>query len=169
MQRLVDDLLDYAQAGLGAREDEVDLGALLDDVRYRLAAAIGARGAEVVADGLPVVRGDAAQLRQVLQNLVGNALKFARPGVPPHVRVSAVERVEGGWEVAVADNGVGIAPAQAEYVFSMFERLGGPEGAGGTGIGLSICERIVERHGGRIWVEPAAGGGSVFRFTLPRG
>jgi signal transduction histidine kinase len=167
MQALVGDLLDYAQAGLGAREEEVDLGAIVEDVRTRLDAAIAARGARVTADPLPVVRGDAARLRQVLQNLVANAVKFARPGVPPRVHVSATARDGGGWEVAVTDNGVGIPPEQAEFVFTMFERLGAVAGARGSGIGLAICERVVERHGGRIWVEPAPGGGSVFRFTLP--
>jgi signal transduction histidine kinase len=167
MQALVGDLLDYAQAGLGGREEEVDLGALVDDVRARLDAAIAARGAHVTAGPLPVVHGDAARLRQVLQNLVANAVKFARPGVPPRVHISATALDGGGWEVAVADNGVGIPPEQAEFVFTMFERLGAVAGARGSGIGLAICERVVERHGGRIWVEPAPGGGSVFRFTLP--
>jgi signal transduction histidine kinase len=169
MQALVGDLLDYAQAGRDVHDEDVDLGAVVGEVRERLAGAIAARGAQVVADApLPVVRGDATQVRQVLQNLVSNAVKFAQPGVPPRVRISATTSPGGGVEVAVADNGVGIPRAQAEQVFTMFERLGGVSGAAGSGIGLAICARVVDRHGGRIWVEPNDGGGSVFRFTLPR-
>jgi signal transduction histidine kinase len=170
MQALVNDLLDYAQAGRDVRAEDVDLAALVEEVRERLAAAIAARGAQVTADGtLPVVHGDPAQLRQVVQNLVSNAVKFAQPGVPPRVRIAARTLPDGGTEVSVADNGIGIPRAQAAEVFTMFERHDAGAGAAGSGIGLSICERIVERHGGRIWVEPNGGSGSVFRFTLPRG
>jgi signal transduction histidine kinase len=117
-----------------------------------------------VVDPLPVVHGDARALGRVLQNLVSNAIKFAGDARPV-VHVTA--RPAGpAWEIAVIDNGVGVDPEDRELIFKTFHRPGG-DGVAGTGLGLAICERIVERHGGRIWVEPAAGGGSAFRFTVP--
>jgi signal transduction histidine kinase len=110
------------------------------------------------------VEGDPSQLRRVLQNLVGNAVKF-HGEAPPHVEVSA-RRDTAEWVVTVRDNGVGVDPDHASRIFGMFSRLNGD--AEGTGIGLAVCRRVVEAHGGRIWVEPAEGGGSAFRFTLPR-
>jgi signal transduction histidine kinase len=110
------------------------------------------------------VKGDPRQLRRVLQNLIGNAVKF-RSGAPPRIEVSA-QRGSREWVVTVADNGVGVDPEDAARIFGMFARGGAP--AGGMGIGLAVSRRIVEAHGGRIWVEPADGGGSAFRFTLPR-
>ena len=111
-----------------------------------------------------MVDGDPRQLRRVLQNLVTNAVKF-RGDAPPRVEVSAREGDE-DWVVTVADNGIGIDGDHAGRVFGMFARLGGD--TEGTGIGLAICRRAVEAHGGRIWVEPRDGGGSAFSFTLPR-
>jgi signal transduction histidine kinase len=114
---------------------------------------------------LPTVAADEAQLARVLQNLLANAVKFcAEP--KPQVEVGA-EREAGGWRIWVADNGIGIDPAQAERVFQMFQRLHDRRAYPGTGIGLAVCQRIVERHGGRIWFEPRPGGGTVFAFTLP--
>jgi signal transduction histidine kinase len=113
------------------------------------------------------VRADANRIRQILTNLLGNALKFTAPGVAPRVLVSGQANDAVG-ELAVADNGIGIDPEQAERAFEMFARVPGPAGEyRGTGLGLTIARRIVERHGGRLWVEPNAGGGSVFRLTLP--
>jgi signal transduction histidine kinase len=121
--------------------------------------------AEVVVDLLPTVRADPSQLGRLLQNLLSNAIKFSS-GARPVVHVSARETAT-GWEVSVIDNGAGIEPAEREAIFKMFHRRDQSADVEGTGIGLAICQRIVERHGGRIWVEPAAGGGSAFRFTLP--
>jgi signal transduction histidine kinase len=116
---------------------------------------------------LPVVRADAGQLQRVLQNLLANAIKFTPEGVTPRVAVSGVLAGQ-VHELTVADNGIGIEPAEDERIFDMFAR--GPGEAArfrGTGLGLAISRRIVERHGGRLWVEPNAGGGSVFKLTLP--
>ncbi len=110
--------------------------------------------------------GDSVQLGQLLRNLLSNALKFVPDGRRPEVHVSA-QRVGGGWTVTVADNGIGVEPGARERIFTMFERLHPRERYTGTGIGLSICKRIVERRGGTIWVEPDPGGGSHFRFNLP--
>jgi signal transduction histidine kinase len=130
-----------------------------EDLRPRLQEA----GATLEARDLPPVRGDARQLRRLLQNLVANAVKF-RSGAPPRVEVSAVSSSD-GWIVTVRDNGVGVSPEDGARIFGMFARAHADQE--GTGIGLAVCRRVVEAHGGRIWVEPAEGGGSAFRFTLP--
>jgi len=168
MLAMIDDLLLYARAGTAdVRRERVALGELVAAALRDLGPAALECGASVDVGELPVVRADPGQLRRVLQNLLGNAIKFTAPGVAPHVSVSggAGDR---GWELAVADNGIGIDPAQAERAFEMFARLPGSGGSyRGTGLGLAISRRIVERHGGRLWVEPNPGGGSVFRLTLP--
>jgi signal transduction histidine kinase len=106
-----------------------------------------------------------AEMIQLLQNLIGNALKYRRADVVPDIRISS-SRHDGLWEITVEDNGIGIRPEYAETVFLPFRRLHGRE-IPGTGIGLALCRRIVERHGGRIWVESARDGGSAFHFTVP--
>jgi signal transduction histidine kinase len=165
MQRLIADLLEYSRVGRsGVAPEEVDLTALARETLAGLRAAIEEADADVVIDPLPVVRADARALGRVLQNLVSNAIKFSG-GARPVVHLTA-RPAGSGWEIAVIDNGVGVAPGDREAIFEMFHRPAG-HGVAGTGLGLAICERIVERHGGRIWVEPAAGGGSAFRFTLP--
>jgi len=111
------------------------------------------------------VVGDEVQLGQFLQNLM-NALKFRGPDRPARVRVSG-ERSADGWALAVADNGIGVDAAHEERIFKMFQRLHTRDAYEGTGIGLAVCRRIVEQHGGRIWLEPTPGGGATFRFTLP--
>ena len=113
---------------------------------------------------MPVVRADHRNLSQVFQNLIANAVKFSEG--EPHVKVSAT-RVEGSWWFAVSDNGIGMEPSKAEEIFEPFHRLHGEGEYPGTGIGLAVCERIVEQHGGRIWAESEPGKGSTFRFTLP--
>ena len=113
----------------------------------------------------PVVSADPTQMLQLLQNLIANAIRH-RSERPPEVRVEAGEE-EAGWVVSVRDNGIGIPPAHREQVFELFRRLNRPAGGEGNGVGLAVCKRIVERHGGRIWVESEPGRGSVFRFFLP--
>ena len=118
-------------------------------------------------DRLPTLTVDGVQLTQLFQNLIGNAIKFRKPGQPCLIHVGA-EQDEGQWVLFVRDNGIGIAPEQHERVFEIFQRLHSHEKYPGTGIGLAICKRIVERHGGRIWVESQPGQGATFRLALPR-
>jgi signal transduction histidine kinase len=119
----------------------------------------------VTVGDLPVLRGDPGSLRQVFQNLIGNAVKFCEGD--PEVRISADRADDGMWCFAVADNGIGMDPNEARDIFEPFHRLHGDGTYAGTGIGLAVCERIVEHHGGRIWAESEVGRGSTFRFTLP--
>jgi signal transduction histidine kinase len=162
-RELIDGVLDYARAGELQREP-VALDRLMADVAQDLSPALDAADATLEVRALPEVDGDPRQLRRLLQNLVGNAIKF-RARAAPRVEVFADADSE-EWVVTVRDNGVGVEPAQARRIFGMFSRLNGD--TEGAGIGLAICRRVVEAHGGRIWVEPAEGGGSAFRFTLPR-
>jgi light-regulated signal transduction histidine kinase (bacteriophytochrome) len=144
----------------------VDLGDALDTALRTLGARIEEAGARVEVRGtLPTVEGSASQFERLLRNLVANAIKF-RGEEDPVVEVSA-ERAGDEWVVSVCDNGIGIDPAKAGRIFDVFQRLHSQERYDGTGMGLAICKRIVERHGGRIWVVPASGGGSVFAFALP--
>jgi light-regulated signal transduction histidine kinase (bacteriophytochrome) len=166
MQRLVADLLAFARVGSqGKPLKPVDSGAVLAEVLRVLKPRLQAAGADVQAAGMPTVMADEDQLFQLLQNLVGNALKF-RSEAPPCIRISAVREGE-AWRFAVADNGIGIEPQYQERIFQMFQRLHERGRYEGSGIGLSIVKRILERHGGRIWLESALGQGSTFYFTLP--
>jgi signal transduction histidine kinase len=156
MQALIDDLLAFSRVGrVELRREQVDLGALARDVLAGLGGAIERAGARVEVGPLPTVQGDGRQLAQLLQNLLSNAVKFTDGG-PPHVRVEA-EREPDGWVVSVIDDGIGVDAAHAERIFAVFHRVHSRERYEGTGIGLAICERIVARHGGRIWVEPGPG------------
>jgi signal transduction histidine kinase len=161
-RELIDGVLAYARAGELQRE-RVALDRVMSDVAADLGPVLDAAGATLDVGELPEVDGDARQLRRVLQNLVGNAVKF-HADRPPRVEISALRGSE-GWIVTVRDNGLGVDPEHAGRIFAMFSRLNGD--TEGTGIGLAVCRRVVEAHGGRIWVEPAEGGGSAFRFTLP--
>jgi signal transduction histidine kinase len=135
------------------------------EVRADLRPRLDEAGATLAVDDLPEVQGDARQLRRVLQNLVANAIKF-RAEAPPRIDVSAAEGQD-GWMVTVADNGRGVAAKDSARIFGMFSRA--HHDLEGSGIGLAVCRRVIEAHGGRLWVEPVDGGGSAFRFTLPRG
>ncbi len=167
MQTLIAGLLEYSRVGRAAVEaTEVRLGDLLDEVLQNLATSLAETGARVTCGDLPTVAGDAQQLLQVMQNLVANAEKFRRSGTSPKIHVSA-ERAGDLWVVSVADDGIGIEPEYFERVFVIFQRLHTRAEYPGTGIGLSICKKVVERHGGRIWVESAPGAGTTFRFSVP--
>lgn len=170
MQRLIHDLLTYSRVGTrGGAAAPVKLERVMARVEADLALMIGESGARVTHDPLPEVAGDEGQLAQLFQNLVSNAVKFRRPGVPPRIHVAAAPE-GGGWSFTVDDNGIGIDPEYGERVFALFQRLHRREDYDGTGIGLALCKKIVERHGGRIAVEPGPGGtGSRFRFTLNAG
>jgi signal transduction histidine kinase len=162
-RELIDGVLAYANAGELSSE-RVALARLMDEVAVDLRPSLQEAGATLEVGELPEVEGDPRQLRRLLQNLVGNAVKFCGE-VAPRVEVSARDGSE-GWVVTVRDNGVGIDPEHTTRIFGMFSRLNGD--TEGSGIGLAVCRRVVEAHGGRIWVEQAEGGGSAFRFTLPR-
>jgi len=167
MQVLIRDLLAFSRVGRKENESaSVDCNAVMREVVQGLAVAIQQSKATVTFGSLPEVWGDRTQMVQVFQNLVGNALKF-HSAQAPTVSVQAEEN-EKEWTFSVADNGIGIAPEQAEQIFTVFHRLHARTEYPGNGIGLAICKKIVERYGGRIWVESEAGAGATFRFTLPR-
>jgi len=166
MRQLINDLLTYSRVQTrGGEFAPTDSGAVMEQTLVDLKAGIVDSGAVVTCDPLPTVLADVAQLRQLFQNLVGNAIKF-RGQQPPRVHVSAEPRGD-EWVFSVRDNGIGIASQYNERIFQIFQRLHTRSEYKGTGIGLAVCRRIVERHGGRIWVESEPGKGSSFFFTLP--
>ncbi len=172
MEKLIQALLEYTRIETqGQDPTPTDAEAVLHDVLHSLLVDIEERGAEVVHDSLPTVLVDATQLGQVFQNLIGNALKFCE-NTSPHIHVTAERQGDTDdeadmWVFSVQDNGIGIAPQYQARIFGVFERLHTDEEYEGTGIGLAICKRIVERHGGRMWVESDVGEGATFYFTLP--
>ena len=168
MKQLIEDLLAYSRVGTKGKElVPVSLEAPLKRALTNLSAAIQESGAAVTADALPTVDGDEVQLAQVFQNLMGNALKFRSKERAPHIHVGAAEEA-GEWHISVADNGIGIEPQYFERIFMLFQRLHAMGEYPGTGIGLAICKKVAERHGGRIWVSSTPGAGSTFHFTLPK-
>jgi light-regulated signal transduction histidine kinase (bacteriophytochrome) len=167
MKQLIEDLLAYSRVGTRSKEfHQVALETPLRRAINNLRASVEEAGASITYDALPTLEADELQLSQLFQNLIGNALKFRSASVP-RVHVSA-KHAEHEWEFAVTDNGLGIEPAYFERIFMVFQRLHSKGEYPGTGIGLAICKKVVERHGGRIWVESRLGEGSSFRFTLPK-
>lgn len=165
MQAMIHGLLTYSRAGTAEYSvRDVDCSEVVQEVLVVLKARIEETGATVTVDPLPTIRADPTQFSQLFQNLLANAVKFSSDR-PPEIHVSA-ERESSGWRFSVTDNGIGIPPEHAERVFAVFQRLHGRDSYAGSGIGLAICKRIVERHGGRLWVEPRPGGGSTFWFTI---
>jgi signal transduction histidine kinase len=168
MQELITDLLEYSRVGTrGKSFAPVDSAAVLGQALTNLKAAIEESGAVVTHDPLPTLLADKTQLTQLFQNLVGNAIKF-RGQEPPRIHVSA-EQQGNAWVFSVRDHGIGIDPQYSERIFAIFQRLHTREEYPGTGIGLAVCRKIVERHHGRIWVESQPGQGSTFFFTLAIG
>jgi hypothetical protein len=185
MKRLIDDLLAFSRVGTrGESLVPTDSQAVLEEALAHLQMTIEDKQATVTHDALPMVLADPFQLSQVFQNLIGNALKFSHEA-PPRIHVgvqrdaaTALARTPGragsgdtpsgrGWRFCVVDNGIGLEPRFAERIFVIFQRLHGPTEYPGTGMGLAICKKIVERHGGRIWVESQPGQGATFYFTMP--
>ena len=166
IEALLKALFDYWEVTeLGGKSlSPVDCNHALSHTLLNLQTAIQESGATVTSDPLPTVVAEDAMLVQVFQNLIGNSIKY-RGEAAPRIHISAV-RIAEGWLFSVRDNGVGIDPKDAEWVFGMFKRLHEKE-VPGTGIGLALCKKVVQRRGGRIWVEPEAGGGAVFKFTIP--
>ncbi len=166
MEKLIRTLLNYATVGQAPLAPaKVGLGAVADAVVTTLGPTISELRAEVSYDDLPTVSGDPILLQQLVQNLVGNALKYRDPSVTPRVWISARKKGQ-EWLVSVKDNGRGVASEHHDSIFQPFTRLHGAE-IFGTGIGLAVCRKIVKRHGGRIWIESAPGEGATFYFTLP--
>ncbi len=166
MQRLIGDLLAYSRVDSEDKEfAPTNCEAIFDRALANLKAAVEESGTVVSHDALPTVMGDDSQLTQLFQNLMGNAIKF-HGEEPPGVHVS-VQKEENEWLFSVQDNGIGIDPEHSERVFMIFQRLHTEADYPGTGIGLAICKKIVERHGGRIWVDSEPGKGSTFYFTIP--
>lgn len=166
MQRLVQDLLAFSRVGRsGSDRGKVECKTAAEMAIKNLQVAIEESHAKVECGELPPVSADASQLVQLFQNLIANAIKFRGDGTP-RIRISA-EKTGREWVVSVADNGIGIAPEHAEIIFVIFKRLHTRSEYEGNGIGLAICKKIVEQHGGRIWMESEPGKGSTFRFTLP--
>lgn len=164
MRQMIDDLLTYSRIGTTDVEfDSVDCHTVLDQVLDNLRIAIEETNAEITVDALPTVIADDQQLVQLFQNLISNAISYASEA-DPRIHVSAAETGD-GWQFSVSDNGIGIEESQFEQVFEIFST--GSNGTGSTGIGLAICEKIVARHDGDIWVESRPGEGSTFSFTLP--
>ncbi len=166
MQTLVQDLLAFSRVGRHEPDRQsTDCNAVVAAAVQNLEAAISESGVQISCDDLPVILADGSQLLQVFQNLIGNAIKF-RGSDPPVIRVSAHQEAK-SWVFSVSDNGIGIAPEHSEIIFAIFKRLHARAEYPGSGIGLSICKKIIERQGGKIWVEPGRGQGSTFQFTIP--
>jgi PAS domain S-box-containing protein len=167
MQSLINDLLAYSRVASRAKTfANVDMGDVARQALANVEASTRESGAKIKVANLPTVSGDSVQLTQLLQNLISNALKFHAKDRAPEIKVSA-ERDGARWRFSVADNGIGIEREYAEKIFVIFQRLHGREQYPGTGIGLAICKKVVERHGGRIWFESTPGAGTTFLFTLP--
>jgi len=167
MQRLLHDLLSYSRVtSRGDPFAPVDTEAVLGEAMENLQLAIRESGAMVTHGSLPVVNGDRSQLMRVFQNLIANAIKFRKGDAPPSVHVSC-ERRDGRWRFAVQDNGIGIDRKYFERIFLIFQRLHTRQEYPGTGLGLALCQRIVVRHGGEMWVESDVGQGTTFFFTIP--
>ncbi|MDG6104746.1 sensor histidine kinase [Dactylosporangium aurantiacum] len=167
MQRLINDLLAFSRIGrLTSGFTDVDLNKVVLDAAEQFESQRQSTGADITFTGLPVVRGEEPLLGALFSNLIGNALKFRHPDRTPRIVVSST-RVDDEYEISVQDNGIGIEPEFADKVFVIFQRLHAKDAYPGTGIGLAIAKKIVEYHGGRIWIDPSPAEGTLFRFTLP--
>jgi signal transduction histidine kinase len=165
MQTLIRDLLAYSRIGRNGIGSHSDCNNVVEEAVLNLKASIQESAAVVTCNNLPIVATDRTQMLQLFQNLIGNAIKF-RTKEAPAIRISA-EPQGAVWQFAVTDNGIGIAPEYKDLIFVIFQRLNAREEYSGNGVGLAICKKIVERYGGKIWIESALGHGATFHFTLP--
>ncbi|MBF2027639.1 MAG: response regulator [Oscillatoriales cyanobacterium C42_A2020_001] len=166
MQRLIQDLLTYAQVNKQEQPFEaVDCNLVLEQVLDNLQSVISEKKVEIIYELLPTVVGAEMKLIQLFQNLIGNAIKFTRPGIVPHVKILATQQ-DSEWLFSIHDNGISIDVQNLEKVFEVFHRVHSAKKYPGTGIGLATCKKIVEIHGGRIWVESQLNAGTTFYFTL---
>ncbi|GAB3870789.1 sensor histidine kinase [Dactylosporangium cerinum] len=167
MQRLINDLLAFSRIGrLTGGFNDIELNAVVVDAAEQFETQREATGAEITFTDLPAVRGEEPLLGALFANLIGNALKFRHPDRTPRIVIDS-QRVGDEYEISVEDNGIGIEPEFADKVFVIFQRLHAKDAYPGTGIGLAIAKKIVEYHGGRIWIDPSQTEGTLFRFTLP--
>jgi signal transduction histidine kinase len=167
MSQLIDDLLTFSRVGRNDHNREwADLGAVVAQLLVDWERAVSEAGAAVHVGPLPAVLGDATLLRQLLENLLSNSLKFCRPGLEPVIEITS-ERRRGEWLVSVSDNGIGVPCKHRESIFTMFARVSPSTDPPGSGIGLAICQRVVQAHGGRLWVEDGIAGGAQVCFTIP--
>jgi light-regulated signal transduction histidine kinase (bacteriophytochrome) len=169
LENLLRDLLEYTDAigaGSAISAETVDMGEALDAAISNLQVAMQESGAVVTRGDLPVISWRSSHAIQVFQNLIGNAVKYRRPESRPQIDVAA-ERHAKSWQFSVSDNGIGVDPRHHERIFGIFRRLHPAHEYEGTGIGLAICQKVVERNGGRIWLESEPGRGSTFYFTCP--
>lgn len=167
MRQIILDLLEFSRVGrLDAQRERINVTLLLQTVTMQSQRIIEEVHAEVTVGDMPEVVANRTLLQQVFQNLLGNAIKYATPGIAPRIEISS-KPIDQGWQFSVADNGIGIAPEYREKIFIIFQRLHTHSEHPGSGIGLAICKKIVEFHGGRIWVESNGSRGSTFHFTLP--
>jgi light-regulated signal transduction histidine kinase (bacteriophytochrome) len=166
MSAMIDGLLQFSRVQTqGNQFEETDLNGVYQEAVDNLKVAIEESGGEISAEQLPTLAVDASQIMRLLQNLIGNALKF-RGEAAPRIHLG-VEQVNGEWQFSVRDNGIGMAEEDLDRIFTIFQRLHTREHYPGSGIGLAVCKRIVERHGGHIWAESKPAEGSTFHFTLP--
>src|SRR5208283_2022952 len=166
MAELIDDLLAYSKVdSVAVKPGKIDVNSVISGVINDLKIAIEDSGAKIIYDKLPEITANEVQIRQVFQNLIGNSIKF-RGGKPPKIEIKA-ERKENEWLFSIKDNGIGIDMKYKDKIFVIFQRLHTRTEYPGTGIGLVLCKKIVEKHGGRIWFESEPGKGSIFYFTMP--
>lgn len=165
MKVLIKDLLDYSRIGRKPVIEDVNCNDVLEDVLADLSVNINETNTTIFREKLPEVKGYPTELKQLFQNLVSNSIKFRKPGIDPQIQISAV-RNNGHWEFAISDNGIGMEETDTERIFVIFQRLHTRTEYEGSGIGLSFCKKIVELHGGNIWVKSKLGEGSTFYFTI---
>jgi light-regulated signal transduction histidine kinase (bacteriophytochrome) len=168
MKMLIDDLLDYSRIGSKKELQRVDCNLILKEILTDLGIALDEAGAEVGAGQLPVIFAYPTGIKQLFQNLITNGIKFRKKGVSPKIQIRS-EIKEDAWQFSFTDNGIGIEPQHLEKIFVIFQRLHTEKEYEGSGIGLAHCKKIVELHGGKIWIESTPGAGSTFHFTLPTG
>ena len=167
MNKLIEDLLEFSRVGTRGKEFRIcDTEAIIQNALKNLSVAIEEGAAEIKIGVLPSIKCDASQMEKVFQNLIGNAIKYRSRGIPCVIEISA-SRGKGEWVFCIKDNGIGIEPQHFARIFQIFQRLHTRDEYPGTGIGLTICKRIVERHGGRIWLDSRLGAGTMFFFTVP--
>jgi light-regulated signal transduction histidine kinase (bacteriophytochrome) len=168
MQTLITDLLSFSRvATQGKPFETINMARVVKQAIENLELSIKESKAEIIYENLPSVSIDKSQMVQVMQNLLGNAIKFRKTDASPVIRLKAIER-KNEWELSVRDNGIGFDMEYADKIFVVFQRLHNREDYPGTGIGLALCKKIIERHGGRIWVDSEPGDGTTFTITLPK-